>query len=105
MNRPQRLWQTIQFDLFIDLLSRMTFCETAVIGRMPILRGDHQRELRLKLIRDRNDLISLRHGERAAREKVVLNIYQDQCFHKVLASSDLNCLSRLQPLNWNSFAT
>ena len=81
MHRPQRLRQAIQFNLLKYALSRMARREAAVVGRMPILRGDHQRERRLESVYDRDDLVALRHGERAAGQEVVLNINQNQCFH------------------------
>ena len=53
MHRPERLRQAVQFDLVEHLLAGMACREAAVIGRMPILRGDHERERRLKCVRDR----------------------------------------------------
>ena len=57
--------------------------ETAVVCRMPILRGDDQRKHGLQPVRDGNDQISLRHSEGATGQKVVLNINQDECIHKL----------------------
>ena len=78
MDGPHNLRQAVQVNLLEDFLARMIRREAAVIGGMPILRGDHQRERHLQLIRDRNHRVTLRHRECAAGEEVVLNINQDE---------------------------
>ena len=83
MHRPERLRETVQVNLLEHFLARMIRGKTAVIGRMPVLRGDHQRERRLQPVRDRNDFIAVRHRERAPGQEIVLNIHQDECFHKL----------------------
>jgi hypothetical protein len=44
---------------------------------MPILRGDHERENRLQLVRDGNHRVPIGDGERATGQEVVLDIYED----------------------------
>src|SRR6266550_3081359 len=78
MRGPQRLWQSFQHDLIEWFFPGMARRETPVIRRMPILRGDHERECRLEFVRDGNDRVSLRHGQRAARQEVVLNVNEDE---------------------------
>jgi len=68
--------------LLKHLLPRMVRRETAVIGRMPILRGDHERERRLKLVGDGDDRVALRHSQCAAGEEVVLKINQEETVHE-----------------------
>jgi hypothetical protein len=51
--------------------------ETAVVCRMPILRGHHQRKRGLKPIRDRNDRVPLRHSQCATEEEIVLNVNEN----------------------------
>src|ERR1051326_6946405 len=53
--------------------------------RMPVLGQHHVAEPRRKAIDDWNDLVALRHGERAARTKIVLHVHDDE--HVVVAES------------------
>src|ERR1051325_1884479 len=61
MHWPQRLWQTVEFDLFEHLLSRMTRRKTPVICRMPILRGNDKRKCCLEFVCNRDHCVALRH--------------------------------------------
>src|SRR5882672_5623634 len=81
MHRPERLRQTVQINLLEGLFARMIYREAAVVRRMPILRGDYERESRLKSVCDGNHSIAIRHRKRTAGEEVVLNIHKDECFH------------------------
>jgi hypothetical protein len=47
-------------------------------GWMPVLGQHHVAEPRCKPIDDRHDLIAARHGERAARTKIVLYVHDDE---------------------------
>src|SRR5919198_335209 len=60
MHRPQCLRQTVQFNLLEYVLARMTRRETAMIFRMAILCGDHERKRRLKPVRDRDYFVAVR---------------------------------------------
>src|SRR5436190_1831582 len=55
--------------------------EAAVARRMPILCRDHELEAILQFIDKRNDFVAARHGQRAAGQKIVLNIDNDQRLH------------------------
>ncbi len=57
--------------------------EGTVIGRMPIARGEDggrrvDKQVQISL-QSRNDGLSLRHREGSAGQKIVLNVYDDQC--------------------------
>jgi hypothetical protein len=56
---------------------------------MPILRGDHEREHRLELVCDWDDGVTVWHSQRATREEVILDINQNQYFHKLRDQSAL----------------
>ena len=49
----------------------MIRCKTAVVCRMPILRGDDQRKHGLKPVCDGNNDVAVRHRERAAMPVVI----------------------------------
>src|SRR5271154_1770635 len=55
--------------------------ETAVVGWMPVLSGDHEIESRLKAIDDRDDLVTFAHRERSAGAEVVLHVDDDKGVH------------------------
>ena len=84
MHRPEGLSRLarIQFNLLEHLFARMIGGETAVVYRMPILRGDHKRKYRLEGVRHGNYRVAGRYRQRATGQEVVLNINQDECFHK-----------------------
>src|SRR5262245_7813390 len=48
---------------------------------MPVLRGDDKLISRHQAVRNRNDLVTRRHRQRPAGQKVVLNVDQDKGFH------------------------
>jgi hypothetical protein len=55
--------------------------EAAVIGRMPIFRGKNEFEFLLQFISNRDDFITVGHGQRASRQKIILKIDNDQRVH------------------------
>ncbi len=48
---------------------------------MPIFGRDNEIEARLQLICKRDDLVTVRHGQRAAWQKIILKIDEDQRVH------------------------
>ena len=52
--------------------------EAAVIGWMPIFGRNYQIEAPLQFICERDDLITMRHRQGATRQKIILQIDQDQ---------------------------
>src|SRR6266545_7148148 len=58
MHWPQRLRQTVQFDLLEHLPAWMTRRKTPLIGRMPVLRGYHQRKCCLESVCNRDHCIA-----------------------------------------------
>jgi hypothetical protein len=52
-----------------------------MIGRVPVFCGKNQIESRLQFIRKRDDLITVQHWQRAARQKVILKIDNDERVH------------------------
>ena len=81
MDGPQSLRQAIQVNLLEGVFARVIRREAAVIGGMPILCRDHQREGHLQFVSDRNHRVALGHRQCAAGEEVVLNINQDERPH------------------------
>ncbi len=51
--------------------------EAAVVGRMPIFGRDDEIEASLQFICKRDDLITMRHRQGAARQKIILKIDED----------------------------
>ena len=62
--------------------------KAAVIGPVPILGRHNQVEASLQAIDRWHDLIAFRDCQRPAGNKVVLDVYQDECVHA--HSSKLN---------------
>jgi hypothetical protein len=62
MHRPKNLFDPIEHDSVARLLARMIRSETSMIWRVPILRRNYKLEPILELVRERNDLIAMRHG-------------------------------------------
>ena len=71
---PKNLWQATKVDHIARLLARAIGREAAMIGRVPILRGNDQIEVPLNGIGDWNHFFPSRHCESAAWQKVVLQI-------------------------------
>lgn len=76
MHWPKRLRQAIQVNLLKDRPPGMARRETAVICRMPILGGHHEREDRLQPVDNGDDFVAVRHRQGATGKEVVLNVYQ-----------------------------
>src|SRR5262245_12658516 len=53
-----------------------------VFGRVPILRRNDKLVLRHQSVCNRNDFISGRHRQRAARQKIVLDIDEKEGIHR-----------------------
>jgi hypothetical protein len=51
--------------------------ETAVIRRVPVLRGHDDGKMRLQLVRHWRHRIATGHGQRPARHEIVLEINKD----------------------------
>ena len=81
MHRPQDLFDSIENDSIARLFAWMIHCKTAVVRRMPIFCGDYDVEASLQFICDRDDLITVRHRQGAAGQKVILKIYQNKGVH------------------------
>src|SRR5437899_6314728 len=77
MDRPQDLFDPIENDAVTRFFAGMICRETAVVRRMPVLRGKNQLDALLQFIRKRDDFIAMRHGQRAARQKIILEIDND----------------------------
>ncbi len=78
VNGPQCLWKAIQINHIPGHLAGMIRGEAAVVGRMPILRRHDQFEAPLNLIGERDHLVSIRHRKSALREKIILQIDEDE---------------------------
>src|SRR5438552_12921002 len=78
MHRPQDLFDPIENDAVAGLLSLVVCSEAAVVGRMPIFGRDDEIEASLQFIGKRDDLITVRGGQRAAWQKIILKIDEDQ---------------------------
>jgi len=51
--------------------------EAAVVRRMPVLRSKNQIEPSLQFVGKWDDFITVRHRQRAARQKIILKIDND----------------------------
>ena len=52
--------------------------EGVVVGRVPVLGRDDELEARGEPVGDRDHGVPVRHGESAARQKIVLEVHEDQ---------------------------
>ena len=82
VNGPQCLLQSIQIDHISGCFARMTRGKAGVIGWMPILRSYDQIEALLNLIGERDYLVAIRDRKSALREKIVLQIDEDEGFQR-----------------------
>lgn len=70
----------------------MIYRKTAVICRMPVLRGNDKWEENLDLVRDWNNGVAIRHRQCPTGKEVVLDIYKNKRFHKITEFGKLiNC--------------
>ena len=69
VDRPENLRQAGQFDPFARAAAGMVGGKTAVIGRVPILRGHHQVEPGLDAVDDLDDPIAFGTGNAPPGQK------------------------------------
>jgi hypothetical protein len=81
MQGPEDLFDTVKNDAISRLFARMICSEAAMVGRMPILRRQDELKVSLQFVGDGNDFITVRYGQRAAGQKIILKINDDQRFH------------------------
>src|SRR4029077_6152883 len=82
MHRPEDLFDSVENDAVARLFSLVVCGEAAVVGWMPIFGRDDEIEASLQFICKRDDLITMRHCQRAARQKIILEIDEDQRVHR-----------------------
>src|SRR5437016_14023061 len=82
MHGPENLFYAIEIDAVTRLFARIICRKAAVIRWMPIFGGQNQIEMPLQFIYNRNDFITLRDGQSASRQKIVLQIYDDKRVHQ-----------------------
>src|SRR6266498_749099 len=78
---PQDLFDSVEHDAIPRFLALMICREAAVVGRMPILRRDDEIKVPLQFVGERDDFITVWHGQRATGQKVILKIDNDQYVH------------------------
>lgn len=66
------------------IFARVICGKAAVIGRMPVLRSNNKREQALDLVHNGNHPVPVRHRQRPTGNEVILNIYKDERFHKIM---------------------
>ena len=81
VDRPEDLLEAAEIDGLADFLPRMVAGKAAVVGRVPVLGGDDEVVFGHQFVDDGNDLITLRNGEAAAGEEVVLEVDDEERFH------------------------
>jgi hypothetical protein len=77
MHRPEDLFDTIENDAITRLLSLVVCGKAAVVGWMPIFGRDDEIEPPLQFICKRDHLITMRHRQGAAWQKIILKIDED----------------------------
>ena len=75
--RPSDLLYSVERKHVADLNTFVLTGETSVRGWMPILSCNDQIELGHQLVGNRDDFVAVGHCQRAARNKVVLNVDKD----------------------------
>ena len=99
MIRPEDLIEAVQIDGVAGRLAGMLTGERAVVGRVPVLRRHNQIELRHQPIRDRDHLVAIRHRQRAAGQKIDLNIDHDQSVHSASLAPGSESMPRASSIN------
>ena len=56
--------------------------EATMVGWMPVLRRDDEIEVGLLFVGNSDHFVSMRHGQGSTREKVILNVDQNQSIHE-----------------------
>src|SRR5512133_758164 len=97
MHRPKNLFDSVENDAIAGLFARVICGKTAVIRRMPIFGRDDEIEASLQFICKRDNLITMRYRQGAARQKIILKIDEDQCVHLVWSS--VLCTSFTSPFS------
>jgi cystathionine beta-lyase family protein involved in aluminum resistance len=77
MHRPENLFDAVENDAIARFFARVICGEAAVVGRVPIFGRDHEIKVSLQFICKRDDLITMRHCQRASRQKIILKIDED----------------------------
>jgi hypothetical protein len=77
MHRPEDLFDAIQHNTIAWLFTRMICSEAAVVEWMPIFGRDDEIEASLQFMCKRDDLITMRYRQGAARQKIILKIDED----------------------------
>ena len=77
MHRPEDLFDSVENDSITRLFAWVICGKTAVVRRMPILRRDDEIEAPLQFICKRDDLVTMRYRQGAARHKIILKIDED----------------------------
>lgn len=81
MSRPENLRETIKVNYVAGLVAGMIGHEAAVIGGMPILRGDDEVVVLLQFVDQRHEGFPFRNSKGAAFDEVVLEIDDDEGSH------------------------
>src|SRR6266576_6292633 len=81
MHRPEDLFDSVENDAIARLFAFVICSETAVVRWMPIFGRDDDIEASLQFICKRDDLITMRYRQGAARQKIILKIDKDQRVH------------------------
>src|SRR6266550_4941060 len=68
MRRPKDLFDTVENNVVARFFAWVICGKTAVIRRMPVFCRDDEIEAPLHFICKRDDLITVRHGQRASRQ-------------------------------------
>ena len=77
MYRPKNLFDSVEDYALARIFAGMICGEATVVSRMPIFGRDDEIEAPLQFICKRDDLITMRHRQGAARQKVILKIDED----------------------------
>ena len=74
MHGPEDLFDSVENDAITGLFAWVICGKATVIRWMPIFGRDDQIEASLQFICKRNNLITMRHRQGAARQKIILKI-------------------------------
>jgi hypothetical protein len=75
MDGPQNLGQASQIDDVANFSPCMVGGKAAMVSGMPVLRGHHQVEVTLEVVKDAYDFMPSRDSQHSARTEVVLNVH------------------------------
>jgi hypothetical protein len=74
---PEDLFDSVENDAIAGLFAWVICGKAAVVGRMPVFGRDDEVETSLQFICKRDDLITMRHRQGAARHKIILKVDED----------------------------